>query len=317
VEEIQKQAGVISASSAHYHPADVFQSMEFSVGGQTYPFGFRMVDAGVFETLDINLIERFGSPTGKLEGWVINESFYKELLLDFSPEVVATSDFSSGNENQEDLRTQFEIGGVMEDFHYSSLHNTIGNFAFVIRDQETHYNRWLLVRFSEGRSAYVLKAIGQLMNTHFPGKAYDQFLLEDNLKEQYEASYKLSKVIRLFSLLSVLIAISGLYGLSLYMTRKRTKEIGIRKIHGSSTRQIIVMLNLGFQKWVGIAFALACPVTLWALRKWLMNFAYQTAMPWWIFAVSGIIIAAIAMIAVTWQTSSAARSNPVATIRSE
>ena len=125
------------------------------------------------------------------------------------------------------------------------------------------------------------------------------------------ASFNLSKVIRLFALLSVLIAMSGLYGLSLYMTRKRTREIGIRKIHGSSTRQILVMLNLGFQKWVGIAFALACPLTVWALNKWLMNFAYKTTMPWWIFAVSGITIALIATIAVTWQTTSAARSNPI------
>jgi hypothetical protein len=108
----------------------------------------------------------------------------------------------------------------MEDFHFSSLHNRIGNFAFVIQNQETHYNRWLMVRFSEGRSAYVLKSIGQMMDKHFPGKAFDQFLLEDNLKEQYEASYKLSKVIRLFSLLSVLIAISGLSGLSLYDKEK-------------------------------------------------------------------------------------------------
>jgi putative ABC transport system permease protein len=77
------------------------------------------------------------------------------------------------------------------------------------------------------------------------------------------------------------------------------------------------MLNLGFQKWVWIAFALAFPVTIWALNKWLTNFAYRTAMPWWIFALSGILIAAIAIIAVTWQTSSAARLNPVDTIRSE
>jgi putative ABC transport system permease protein len=317
VEEIQKQAGVISATTAQYHPGDVFQSMDFSAGGQTYQFGFRMVDDGFFETLDINLVERFGSPFGELKGWVINESFYNELLLDFSPEDVAASNFSLANENQDDSRGKFEICGVMEDFHFSSLHNRIGNFAFVIQNQETHYNRWLMVRFIEGHSEDVLKAVGQMMDTHFPGKSYDQFLLEDNLAEQYKASYNLSKVIRLFALLSVLIAMSGLYGLSLYMTRKRTKEIGIRKIHGSSTRQIIVMLNLGFQKWVWIAFALAFPVTIWALNKWLTNFAYRTSMPWWIFALSGITIALIAMIAVTWQTSKAARLNPVDTIQSE
>jgi len=317
VEEIEKQAGVISASTAQYHPGDIFQSMEFTAGGQTYPFGFRIVDAGVLETLEIDLVHRFGSQTGKLRGWVINESFYKELLLNFSPEMVATSDFSLGSEEQEDARAQFEIAAVMKDFHFSSLHNTIGNFAFVIRDPATFYNRWLMVRFSEGQSENVLKSTNQMMDTFFPGKANDQFMLEDNLTEQYKGSFNLSRLIRLFSLLSVLIAISGLYGLSLYMTRKRTREIGIRKIHGASTSQIIEMLNLGFLKWVGMAFIIAFPVTLWALRKWLMNFAYQSTMPWWIFALSGISIAFIAMIAVTWQTRSAARLDPVETFRFE
>jgi len=252
--------------------------------------------------------------TGKMEGWVINESFYKELLLNFSPEVIAAGNFNSGEDDLDDSKGEFKIAGVMKDFHFSSLHNNIGNFAYIIRDQELHYNRWLIVRFAEGQSASINKALGQIMNTHFPEAVSSPFLLEDRLKEQYESSYNLSKVIRLFSLLSVLIAISGLYGLSLYMTRKRTREIGIRKIHGASTSQIVEMLNLGFLKWVGLAFVFAAPITIWALRTWLMNFAYKTSQPWWILALSGILIASIAMMAVTWQTRIAARMNPVKTL---
>jgi len=317
VEEIEKQAGVIGAYTAQYHPGDIYQSMDFEAGGQKYSFGMRMVDDGIFETLGIDLVRRFGSPTGKLKGWIINESFYNELLLNFSPEVVAAGNFNSGDDDLADSRGQFKIGGVMKDFHFSSLHNSIGNFAYIIRDQEEHYNRWLIVRFSEGQSDNVLKTLGQMMDTHFPGKLSSPFLLEDRLKERYEGFYNLSRVIRLFALLSILIAISGLYGLSLYMTRKRTREIGIRKIHGASTSQIVEMLNLGFLKWVGLAFVVACPINLWALRKWLTNFAYQTTLPWWVFALSGSIIAVIAMIAVTWQTSAAARLDPVETFRFE
>jgi len=75
------------------------------------------------------------------------------------------------------------------------------------------------------------------------------------------------------------------------------------------------MLNMGFLKWIGLAFIIACPLTLWALQKWLVNFAYQTSLPWWIFALPGFIVATIAMMAVSWQTSAAAKSNPVITIR--
>ncbi len=317
VEEIQKQAGVVSAYTAQYHPGDAFQSMEFAPRDKRYQFGFQIADEGIFETLEIDLIHRFASPAGKLHGWIINESFYKELLLDFSPEDIAASNFTLGYVEPDEGNNRFEIAGVMNDFHFNSLHSQIGNFAFVMRDQEVHHNRLLMVRFSDGQSEATLKALHQMMDTYFPGKTIAPFLLEDTLKEQYASSHKLSSIIRLFALLSAVIAISGLYGLSLYLTRKRTREIGIRKIHGASTSQIIELLNLGFLKWVGLACVLSFPVTLWALRKWLMNFAYKTSLPWWIFVLSGITIALIAMIAVTWQTSVAARSNPVDTLRNE
>jgi len=319
VEEMEQQAGVISASTMQYHPGDIFQSMEFSVGEKRFPFGFRMVDSGSLETLQIGLIERFCNPTGPLEGWIINETFYKHLLQEFSAEDVATSKFTEDDGDPDPDNTNsgipFVIGGVMEDFHYSSLHNSIGNFAFAMRNPETSYMRWLTVRFVEGQSKSVQKAVEQMMDTHFHGRSYDFFLLEDNLNEQYKASGILSLVIRRFTVLAILIAISGLYGLALFITRRRTKEIGIRKVYGAGSRQILVMLNLGFLKWVGIAFILACPLTIWALQKWLVNFALKAPQPWWIFVLPGIIVACIALIAVTWQTSAAARSNPVDSIR--
>lgn len=318
VEEMEKQAGVIGASTVHQHPGDVFMSMDFGVGEKNYPFSLRMVDPGSLEVLDIALLERFSSPEGPLEGWVINETFYRHLLQDFSPDEIAVSNFSSGEDDTDpdpdNSGTAFIIAGVMEDFHYSSLHDRIGNFAYAMRDQETTYNRWLMIRFAEGQSAGVLQAIDHMMDTHFHGTTFEYFLLEDKLNEAYSASGNLSKIVRLFSLLAILIALTGLYGLALFITRRRSKEIGLRKIHGAGIRQIIIMLNLGFLKWIGVAFIVACPITLWALQKWLVNFAYQTTLPWWIFVLPGIIVACIAMLAVSWQTSAAARSNPVNTI---
>ena len=317
VEEMEQHAGVISASTMQYHPGDIYQSMEFSVGEKRFPFGFRMVDPGSLETLQIGLIERFCSPSGPLTGWIINETFYKHLLQEFSAEEIATSNFTGEDSDPDstDSGIPFVIGGVMEDFHYSSLHNSIDNFAFAMRDPETSYMRWLVVRFVDGQSKSVQKVVEQMMDSHFHGRAYNFFILEDKLNEQYKASGILSKVIRRFTLLSILIALSGLYGLSLFITRRRSKEIGIRKVYGAGFRQILVMLNLGFLKWVGIAFVLACPITIWALQKWLVNFAYRAPLPWWIFALSGIVVAGISMIAVSWQTSAAARSNPVDAIK--
>ena len=316
VEEIKRQAGVISASTAHHHPVDIFQSMSFSAEGNEYQFGFRMVDAETVENLEIDLLKKFSSPEGPLEDWIINETFYKHLLQNFSPEEIATSNFGSDEDDQDlgNSGTPFVVGGVMGDFHFSSLHNGIGNFAFVTRNPETSYNRWLMIRFSEGQLAHVKKITHGMMEKHFPGRPPELFLLEDRLNEQYKASHNLSNVIRIFTILSILIAISGVYGLSLFMTRRRTREIGVRKIHGAQSRQIINMLNLGFLRWVGIAFIIACPLTIWALNKWLINFAFRATLPWWILALSGLLVTGIALAAVSWQSTTAARMNPVDTL---
>jgi putative ABC transport system permease protein len=137
------------------------------------------------------------------------------------------------------------------------------------------------------------------------------------LKNKYASSRKLAVIIRLFTLLSILIAGFGLYGLSLYITQQRTKEIGIRKVFGASQWRVISLLNLGFLKWVVISFVVACPFTLWALKKWLINFAYKATPSVWIFLLTGLIVTTIAVVSVTWQTASAAGRNPVDAIRYE
>ena len=318
LEEIRRNASVISASTVHHHPADVFQHMDFSVGQSQYPFEFRMVDQDIFNTLEIELIKNFSPGQTNMEGWVINETFYRILVQDFSEEIVAGSNFNVMEEDAaEDGRSRFKIAGVMKDFHYGSLYDRIGPFAFAIRNPESLYNRWLVVRFRDGQPKACMTAMKEMMERHFPGRQHDGFLLSEMLKNKYASSRKLSVIIRVFTLLSILIAGFGLYGLSLYITQQRTKEIGIRKVFGASQWQVNSMLNMGFLKWVAISLVVACPITLWALKKWLINFAYKATPSVWIFLLTGIIVTAIAVISVTWQTANAARRNPVDAIRYE
>ena len=267
---------------------------------------------------DIELIKKFSPEEAEMEGWVINETFYKSLLQDFSEEDIAASKFNYVEDNEGDgSQTRFIIAGVMNDFHYSSLHDRIGNFAFAIRNPESNYNRWLMVRFREGQYKECVTAVNEMMETYFPGSTQDGFLLSDNLAARYTSSRKLSEIINIFTLLSIIISGFGLYGLSLFIIQQRTKEIGIRKVFGASSWQVNTMLNLGFLKWVLISFCIACPVTLWAMKKWLINFAYKVSPSVWIFVFTGIIVNAIAIISVTWQTISASRRNPVDVIRYE
>ena len=102
-----------------------------------------------------------------------------------------------------------------------------------------------------------------------------------------------------------------------FLIRRRTKEIGIRKINGAKISEILNMLNTEFIKWVAIAFIIACPVASFIMYKWLQNFAFRTKMAWWIFAISGIIALGIALLTISWQSWKAARKNPVDSLRYE
>lgn len=317
IEEIRKQPGVISASTAHHHPADIYQHLDFTTGQLRYPFEFRMADRDVFETLDIELLRRF-SPEGKeMEGWVINESFYRQLLMDFTEEDIAMSNFEITEDQAAEGRTGFLIAGVMKDFHYASLHDHIGSFAFAIRNPESLYNRWLMVRFREGQFRECSQAVGEMMETFFPGQSNEGFLLEEMLATSYASSQKLSEIIKAFMLLSILISGFGLYGLSLFILQQRTKEIGIRKVFGASALQVNTLLNMRFLKRVLISYIIAIPPTLWAINRWLIDFAYKASLSPWIFIFTAILIAVLVIISVIWQTSSASRKNPVDVIRYE
>uniref|UniRef100_UPI003564A3C9 ABC transporter permease n=1 Tax=Ancylomarina sp. TaxID=1970196 RepID=UPI003564A3C9 len=112
-------------------------------------------------------------------------------------------------------------------------------------------------------------------------------------------------------------SIMGLLGMVLNAIFLKRKEIGIRKVNGAKTSQIITMLNKDFMKWVIIAFVIACPIAWYTMHKWLENFAYKTELSWWIFALAGLIAMGIALLTVSLQSWRAATRNPVESLRYE
>jgi putative ABC transport system permease protein len=122
-------------------------------------------------------------------------------------------------------------------------------------------------------------------------------------------------IFSLLMFLAISISILGMIGLSFFFIERRTKEIGLRKINGATVSQVLIMLNTELTKWVLIAFLIACPVTWYAMHKWLSSFAYKTGLSWWLFALAGIIALTIALLTVSWQSLKAARKNPVEALR--
>ena len=150
-----------------------------------------------------------------------------------------------------------------------------------------------------------------------PAFAFEYSFLDETYDLQYKSERRFENLLFAFALMAVFIAGIGLFGLSIYSTERRTKEIGLRKVNGARTIEIILMLNRDFIKWVAIAYLIACPVAWYAMNKWLQNFAYRTELSWWIFALAGLIALGIALLTVSWQSWRAATRNPVEALRYE
>ena len=163
----------------------------------------------------------------------------------------------------------------------------------------------------------MITAIENKLSQIYPGQPIHYSFLDEQLSRQYASEQILMRLINAFSILAILIASMGLMGLSIFMTEKRSKEIRIRKVNGSTVSEIVQLLNTVFIKWVGLAFIIATPIVYYAAQQWLQNFAYRTPVSWWIFLLSGLIALFIVMITVSWQTFKVARRNPVEALRYE
>ena len=141
--------------------------------------------------------------------------------------------------------------------------------------------------------------------------------MEDEFKDLYETEIQFSKIFTVFSILSIFIACMGLFAMSSFIALKRTKEIGIRKSHGASTGQILLLLTKEFTILVLIANIIAIPLAWFYLKNWLHTFAYKTPLSWWIFLVAAIISLVIAMGTIVYHTLLTARKNPVESLRYE
>jgi len=133
----------------------------------------------------------------------------------------------------------------------------------------------------------------------------------------YDKEIRTMKMITLISLLSLFISCIGLFGLVLFTIDHRIREIGLRKVSGSTSVEIVLLLNLEFVRWITVSFIIAIPVIAYIMHKWLQSFAYRINLNWWMFASAGIITLVISLLTVSWQTFYTATRNPTDCLRHE
>lgn len=318
-EALLKNPTIKSAGTAQHYPGHRFQDMNLTDEEGTIPFKFGFLDQNAIETLNIKPVKYFSDLKEKAsDGWMINESFYNHIRSKYTEEQIADGMLPLGmSETDKSNNIRFVMLGVMRDFHYASLHSKIDNFAFYIPTPKTRHYRYVLARFDQHKVKDVIATIKNQMAEIYPDQPVIYSFLDDKLANQYASEQMLLKLINAFSILAIIVASLGLMGLSIFVTEKRTKEIGIRKVNGSKVSEIVLLLCKDFIKWVTIAFVLAIPITYYISQQWLQNFAYKTALSWWIFALAGLFAMMIALITVSWQTFRAARKNPIEALRYE
>ena len=239
--------------------------------------------------------------------FLLNEAAVRALGL--TPEQAVGRVFRWSNEGYTG-----EIIGVVEDFHYASLHSRIDPLVIPLRPQFA--NSHLVVRVT-GPVEEALIRVEAVWEQVIPGTPFDYAFLDAQFDALYRSEMRMSQVVMAFSIMALFIACLGLFGLASFTAERRTKEIGVRKVLGASVTSIVGLLSADFLKLVGIAFIIAAPVAYFAMRRWLEGFAYRVEIGPGLFLAVGLLVFLIALATVSYQAIRAATADPVKSLRYE
>ena len=296
-----------SRSDSTFSPEEGGTNQENAVSMQTWRVDYDYVSTMDFEVVagrdfDIN----HGNDSTAI---IVNETAARIMKL--SPQEALgkryTPDFSIENP------TYFTIIGVIKDFHIASLKEDID--AVSLHLGESAYA--MAVKIEAGDFNNTITQIEGIWNTIVPGEPFDYYFMEDAFNNTYESEQRLGNIFIIFTVLSLLIACLGLFGLAAFNAEKRTKEIGVRKVLGASVRQISMKLTLDFLKLVSVAILVSLPLGWYAMDKWLQDFSYRIDIPWWVFVLAAFLAVLISVLTVSYQSIKAAIVNPVKSLRSE
>jgi len=221
-----------------------------------------------------------------------------------------TNDFRRPDKENMEYMT---IIGVVKNFHFESMHNRIDAVSLSLSDKANK----MMVKLNPGNFGETIDQVEQIWQRIAPGQPFHYYFMDDSFNETYRAELRLGWIFIVFTQLSVFIACLGLFGLATFAAEKRSKEIGIKKVLGASTKLITYQLSIDFLKLVGIAILIALPLGWYAMDLWLESFAFRIEINGWILAASAALAVTVSLLTVSYQSIKAAIANPVKSLRSE
>lgn len=309
--EILTNPAILNASAAAYYPGTQGYNQNtwwegLAEGDNTHYMDWLPVDQDFIRTLKIDLLKG---------------EFFPENISGKSPKVYVLNELAVKKIGWEDpIGKQFDIIGkgvvigVIKDFNFKSLHNELKPAALTYYP-EVFDN--LLIKMSPENISQTLDFLKKKWESLFPQYPFEFTFLSDDFQKMYKKETTTALIITYISVMALFVSCIGLFGLVLFTIDTRIKEIGIRKAAGSTTKRIVIMLNLELIKWILVSFIISCPVIIYSMNKWLENFAYRINLSWWIFVFAGLITVIISLLTVSWHTWSVATKNPVDCLKHE
>ena len=276
------------------------------------PFNEISIDDNFLKTYDIPVIA--GKNLEERTNWTSDEVIINRCASEAmgfkKPEEAIGSVFRIG-------QNTYKVKGVIDNYHHVSLHYPVKPSVYFQNLQWEMSVGYYSFRLSSSDLPGTMKNIEKIWKGLYPKDEFIYFFSNKEFDSQYQSDLNFKNILTSSALLALIISCMGLLSLAIFTTKRRTKEIGIRKVNGASVPEVLNILNRDFVKWVVIAFVIASPVAYYAMNRWLEGFAYKTTLSWWIFVLAGLLALGIALLTVTWQSWKVATRNPVEALRYE
>jgi len=278
--------------------------------GKEQEIGFAnlYVSPNFFDFFGIDLVQgkQFNRFSEENADWIFNTTAFKQFNID----------------KPEDATIRYrdkarKIIAEVADFNHESMHTAIRPIAFRSCGETAAYIYFKINQSSIAGTERCIRSINKVWENISPNFPLEIKYLDASWEALYQKERQFQRILNYATIISILLSCLGLISLTYFVVETHTKEIGIRKVNGAKTVEILHILNGDFLKWVAIAFIIACPIAYYAMYKWLENFAYKTELSWWIFALAGLIAMGIALLTVSFQSWRAATRNPVESLRYE
>ncbi len=315
-EAILTNPGIMNVGSTDtrigYGSGKLILRMETPEGMDERGVNLGVCDDAFIETMGITILQGRGFSREMMAdtatGVIINETLAKRMNWD-DPIGKKVQIGSSRNTESPVAR----VVGLMKDYNQTGLYNEVESYLLLFRLN----NEVMYVKLGDKDVSGTLSFIGQKWESLFPDKPFKYTFLEDDFKNQFEQDRKRGLILAVFSLLTILIASLGLFGLSSFTVETRTKEIGVRKVLGAGVMEITAMIIKEFVLLILISIVIAFPIAYYMMKDWLQDYTYRTSLSPWIFIISGLGILIMAILIVSFHTFRAGNANPVDSIQQE